>query len=45
MFYCFVLFGLFSFCFVLFGFFFLFCFSSECSYLYNNKADRVTFRY
>ena len=44
MFYCFVLFGLFSFCFVLFGFF-LFCFSSECSYIYNNKADRVTFRY
>lgn len=41
MFYCFVLFRLFSFCFVLFGFF-LFCFSSECSYLYNNKADRVT---
>lgn len=38
MFYCFVLFGLFSFCFVLFGFF-LFCFSSECSYIYNNKAD------
>ena len=33
MFYCFVLFGLFSFCFVLFGFF-LFCFSSECSYIY-----------
>lgn len=44
MFYCFVLFRLFSFCFVLFGFF-LFCFSSECSYLYNNKADLVTFRY
>ena len=45
MFYCFVLFGLFSFYFVLFGFF-LFCFSSECSYIYNNnKADRVTFRY
>ena len=44
MFYCFVLFGLFSFYFVLFGFF-LFCFSSECSYIYNNNADRVTFRY
>ena len=46
MFYCFVLFGLFSFCFVLFCLVsFCFVFSSECSYLYNNKADRVTFRY